>query len=101
MSKKAGVKFLIAFAASVLVSVSASFGQNPVVHTRSGEISGTLSGTSRVVSFKGIPYAEPPLADLRWKPPGPRETVERRAKRQRIRRKLHAAHPRRDSSLDI
>ncbi len=71
MSKKTGVKVLMAFAASILVPVSASIEQNLMVQTRSGEISGTASKTSRVVSFKGIPYAEPPVGDLRWKPPVP------------------------------
>ena len=37
-----------------------------------GQIRGALSDTSsEVVAFKGIPYAAPPLGDLRWRPPQP------------------------------
>ncbi|NKL80687.1 carboxylesterase family protein [Rhizobium leguminosarum] len=38
----------------------------------SGMLKGERSGT--VVSFKGIPYAAPPVGDLRWRNPRPVET---------------------------
>ena len=34
-----------------------------------GEVQGVVAGT--VASFKGIPFASPPLGDLRWKAPQP------------------------------
>jgi para-nitrobenzyl esterase len=43
--------------------------QNPVVQTRSGTVSGQAQGDLKV--FKGIPYAQAPTGDLRWKPPVP------------------------------
>jgi para-nitrobenzyl esterase len=48
----------------------ASFAQTlpPTIRlTTGGFIQGTQQGN--VVSFKGIPYAKPPVGDLRWKPP--------------------------------
>jgi para-nitrobenzyl esterase len=42
---------------------------DPVVETRSGRLRGTSDG--RVKIFKGIPYAEPPIGALRFKPPAP------------------------------
>ncbi len=42
-----------------------------IVKTDSGYISGTVLGDPEkpVHVFRGIPYAAPPVGDLRWKPP--------------------------------
>ena len=37
----------------------------------SGVVEGTLSEDGGALAFKGIPYAAPPVGDLRWKPPQP------------------------------
>jgi para-nitrobenzyl esterase len=42
-----------------------------VVKTAAGAISGVVTGDGAVVSFKGIPYAAPPIGDLRWRAPIP------------------------------
>ena len=39
----------------------------PVVKTRAGAVRGTVDGSVRV--FLGIPYAAPPVGNLRWQPP--------------------------------
>ena len=43
-------------------------GKNRILETRHGRYVGTVEG-SGVVSFKGIPFAKPPVGELRWMPP--------------------------------
>jgi para-nitrobenzyl esterase len=40
---------------------------SPVVQTKEGPVQGFF--TNGVTKFLGIPYAEPPVGDLRWQPP--------------------------------
>ena len=42
---------------------------NPIVATKSGKIAGSFENDLYI--FKGIPYAAPPVGDLRWLPPQP------------------------------
>ncbi len=58
----------------LLVILSLSIGaiaQNPIVKIANGKIEGTFSAGKTVQVFKGIPFAAPPVADLRWKAPQP------------------------------
>ena len=41
------------------------------VKTANGMLEGTYDKSSGIYSFKGIPFAAPPIGDLRWKPPQP------------------------------
>jgi para-nitrobenzyl esterase len=41
----------------------------PVVNTNSGDIQGALE--NNILIFKGVPYARPPVGDLRWRAPQP------------------------------
>ncbi len=41
------------------------------VKTVNGVLEGTCEKSSAIYSFKGIPFAAPPVGDLRWKPPQP------------------------------
>lgn len=44
---------------------------DPIVKTQYGVLQGQVNTDGNVVAFKGIPYAEPPVGDLRWKDPQP------------------------------
>ena len=41
------------------------------VHTDKGDVQGTQSSDSKVQIFEGIPFAAPPVGELRWKAPQP------------------------------
>lgn len=57
----------ILLAAFALMAMSAG-AQNPQVKTANGTLEGVIE-TSGVVSYKGIPFAQPPVGNLRWKEP--------------------------------
>jgi para-nitrobenzyl esterase len=44
-------------------------GYRPTVHTTEGPVRGLVK--DGVSTFLGIPYAAPPIGDLRWRPPAP------------------------------
>ncbi len=44
---------------------------NPVLTVEGGQIRGVPTDSSGVMVYKGIPYAAPPVGDLRWKAPAP------------------------------
>jgi len=57
---------------AVTLTASAAFASNPLkIKTDKGEVEGTLTTDNQVRIFKGIPYAAPPVGNLRWAPPQP------------------------------
>ncbi len=59
---------LAALALSACATVEAT-GSDPVVQTTSGVLEGTAEGDALV--FRGVPYAKPPVGELRWRAPEP------------------------------
>lgn len=55
--------------AVALPAVTGAQNLNLVVPTQSGLVRGVIEGNIR--AFRGIPFAAPPLGDLRWRPPAP------------------------------
>jgi len=56
---------------TIILMASLAWGQNPVVKVEGGLVQGILSASNEVTVFRGIPYAAPPVGDLRWKRPQP------------------------------
>ncbi|WP_417320162.1 carboxylesterase/lipase family protein [Emcibacter sp.] len=58
-------------ALTIMISaiVPAQAGKGPIVKTAVGALEGYDRDGLNV--FKGVPYAKPPVGDLRWKPPAP------------------------------
>ena len=55
----------------VLSAVCAAAANDPVVTVPGGKIQGRLLAAPGGASFKGVPFAAPPLGDLRWREPAP------------------------------
>ena len=61
-------------ASSVLISVAilaSTASAADRVKTASGILEGTVNADSSVRIFRGVPFAAPPVGDLRWQPPRP------------------------------
>ncbi len=65
--KKAGLAATLAMAFVGALPVTAN--AQTTVATQSGAVEGVIEGN--VIAYKGIPFAKPPVADLRWRAPQP------------------------------
>ncbi len=54
-----------------LLSLAACTARNPVLTIEGGQVQGVPSENPEVLVFKGIPYAAPPVGELRWAAPQP------------------------------
>ena len=57
----------------IAMVVTFVWGQSPIVKVEGGYVQGVASASSDITVFRGIPYAAPPVGDLRWKRPQPVE----------------------------
>ena len=62
---------LAAAAAALTACGNAGGNGNPVVTIDSGKVQGVLAEDGSTIVFKGIPYAAPPVGELRWQKPQP------------------------------
>jgi para-nitrobenzyl esterase len=77
VSVRAGASRLFALILLVSTAVpvpSASAADDLIVHTQNGDVAGIATATAD--EWRGIPYAAPPVGDLRWRPPAPVEPWE-------------------------
>lgn len=75
MAKRARIKLASIGAALVGTVALAVGGQadgaEPRVRIDAGQLRGAATADGATVVFKGVPYARPPVGDLRWRPPQP------------------------------
>lgn len=71
MDKMYSIQILVCAVAIVYIVSAESFDRYKIVDTTNGKIRGikgtTLLNGGAFYSFRGIPYAKPPVADLRFK----------------------------------
>jgi para-nitrobenzyl esterase len=61
--------------ALILSAATIITAQKPIqprpVQIDSGKLLGVATADGKVIAYKGVPYAAPPIGDLRWRPPQP------------------------------
>jgi len=57
--------------ALLLLPAACLASNNLRIKTTGGKVEGSYTADRQVRAFKGIPYAAPPVGDLRWQPPQP------------------------------
>lgn len=64
-------KLLFMLPLLAMLGCSAPEANNPVLTIEGGQVQGVMADNPGVYVYRGIPYAAPPIGDLRWKEPQP------------------------------
>ena len=86
----------VLFACSGAIDLAHAQDQNPQalktsdVKTPNGTLRGVISADDKVRTFKGVPYAAPPVGPLRWKQPQPAQALDWGSASHRVWRALYA-----------
>ncbi len=76
-SRKLGAATLIS-AAMLALAACGDSPQTPaaIIQTPQGPVQGVTTDNPMITNFKGIPFAAPPVGDMRWRAPAPTPTWE-------------------------
>jgi len=67
-----GMKTSLMWSLGAFVFAATAFAANPLeMKTDKGKVEGAFTADQQVRAFKGIPYAAPPVGELRWQAPQP------------------------------
>ena len=69
MRKSFRIAIIIGQVLGQTLLLCAALAAQETISVETGKIKGAVQ--AGVLSFKGIPYAAPPVGDLRWRPPQP------------------------------